>query len=100
MTTTAARLVSSLGMNSSRNIVGLIGALAVSLVIGAFAVQADGHKKKSQSPFPPAGDPSAYTGPSIADVPDGLPHANEGAFEGAGVLGKDALTEKKFSIGS
>ena len=94
MTTTAARLVSSLGMNSSRNIVVLIGALAVSLVIGVFAVQADGHKKKSKSPFPPAGDPSAYTGPSIADVPDGLPHANEGAFEGAGVLGKDALTEK------
>ena len=31
---------------------------------------------------PPEGDPSAYTGPLIGDLAEGLPHANQGTFEG------------------
>ena len=32
--------------------------------------------------FPPPGDPSEFTGPVFGDLPDGLPEANEGSFEG------------------
>ena len=33
-------------------------------------------------PFPPDGDPSAFTGPEIGNLPDDLPDANLGSFEG------------------
>ena len=42
----------------------------------AFAAGDDG------SPFPPDDDPSAHTGPLFGDLPEGLPEANGGAFEG------------------
>ena len=34
------------------------------------------------SPFPPEGDPSQFTGPYFGDLPEDLEEANEGAFEG------------------
>ncbi len=37
---------------------------------------------------PPEDDPSAFTGPDFSDLPEGLPHANEGAFEG-GAMGDE-----------
>ena len=36
----------------------------------------------SDDPFPSAGDPSEFTGPEFGDLPDGLPEANHGSFEG------------------
>ncbi len=33
-------------------------------------------------PYPPEDDPSAFTGPFVEPLPDGLPEANEGSFEG------------------
>jgi hypothetical protein len=38
--------------------------------------------RSNDSPLPKDGDPSAFTGPLIGDLPDGLPEANEGAAEG------------------
>jgi FtsP/CotA-like multicopper oxidase with cupredoxin domain len=36
----------------------------------------------NEDPLPPEGDPSAFTGPVFGDLPEGLPEANEGAFDG------------------
>ena len=47
--------------------------------------------KKDDNPFPDADDPSAFTGPFVDDVPEGLPEANEGAFDGGNTgTGADA----------
>lgn len=35
-----------------------------------------------ERPFPAASDPSRFTGPLIEDLPEGLPEANQGTYEG------------------
>jgi FtsP/CotA-like multicopper oxidase with cupredoxin domain len=37
---------------------------------------------EEEGPFPPEGDPSAFTGPEFGDLDEGLPDTNEGSFEG------------------
>ena len=37
---------------------------------------------EEEGPFPPAGDPSAFTGPEFGELDDDLPHTNDGSFEG------------------
>ena len=37
---------------------------------------------EEEGPFPPDGDPSAFTGPIIGELDDDLPDTNEGSFEG------------------
>jgi len=48
-------------------------------------------------PFPPEGDPSAFTGPEFGDLPDGMADANLGSFEG-GETGTSIDTSKDNSI--
>ncbi len=54
------------------------------LSAGFFASQAsaDFEGWRDHSPLPPDGDPSAYTGPQFGDLPEDLPVANQGSFEG------------------
>ncbi len=45
-------------------------------------------------PIPPDEDPSAFTGPVFGDLPEGLPEANEGSFEGGHTeTGEDTKVE-------
>ena len=45
------------------------------------------------SPFPPEDDPSHFTGPVFGDLPEDLPQANAGTFEG-GATGTNADAEQ------
>ena len=56
------------------------------------------HFQEALGPFPPANDPSAYGPLSYDPLPEGLPHANGGAFEG-GLTGTaaDALANNSIS---
>ena len=40
------------------------------------------HRRPPSNPHAGGGDPSQYTGPIIGDLPEDLPEANAGAFEG------------------
>ena len=53
------------------------------LTICLFATVTGGHANgKRGNTFPRGNDPSHFTGPQIGDLPEGLPEANEGTFEG------------------
>jgi FtsP/CotA-like multicopper oxidase with cupredoxin domain len=57
-------------------------AAALFLAGSLFSSHAYAHGGGEEGPFPPEGDPSAFTGPVSGDLPDDLPEANEGTFEG------------------
>ena len=48
------------------------------------------------SPFPDESDPSHFTGPLVEDLPEGLPEANKGSFEG----GETGTAEDAFETNS
>ena len=67
-------------------------------------------KPGNENPFPPPGDPSAFVPYSVGDLPEGLPEANHGSFEG-GISGtpddtiannsvpkEDQLTGRTFDV--
>lgn len=55
--------------------------VTAALLLASFAV-AYASADPPSGPFPPEDDPSHFTGPLIEDLPEGLPEANEGSFEG------------------
>ncbi len=56
---------------------------SISVDVGtALAGSSDDKKKKKKSTYPPPSDPSAFGPFVVDDLPDDLPEANEGAFEG------------------
>ena len=53
------------------------------LTVCLFATVTGGHANgKRGNTFPRGNDPSHFTGPQIGDLPEGLPEANEGTYEG------------------
>jgi FtsP/CotA-like multicopper oxidase with cupredoxin domain len=78
-----AGLVRVLGVNPW----GFAVLLAIALVSGPLATSGE-----PPGPFPDEDDPSHFTGPLIEDLPEGLPEANEGAFEG----GETGMAEDAF----
>ncbi len=73
------------GPDGTKNIRLTILALLAAFLVVAY-VSAD-----PPDPFPPDDDPSHFTGPLIEPLPDGLPEANEGSFEGGATgTGADA----------
>ncbi|MFC1748306.1 multicopper oxidase domain-containing protein [Pseudomonadota bacterium] len=66
-------------------------------IVSSFAVGSSHASGIGGSTIPPEGDPSAYTGPFIGEMPNSLPHANEGAFEG-GDTGTNADANANNSV--
>jgi len=55
---------------------------AAAAILAACLAVAYAGANPPHGPFPPEDDPSHFTGPLIEDLPEGLPEANEGSFEG------------------
>ena len=81
------------------------------LMVCFFATISDGYTKpKRNHHYPSYYDPSRYTGPQVGDLPEDLPEANQGTFEGgytetitdtheANVLqGQDQREDGKFNV--
>ncbi len=84
--------------------------LVLALCLLAPIAAAKKSKPGNENPFPPPGDPSAFVPYSVGDLPEGLPEANHGSFEG-GISGtpddtiannsvpkEDQLTGRTFDV--
>ena len=61
---------------------GVIALAAALFFLGSTAAYGARDRGYDDNPFPPDDDPSAFTGPVFGDLPEGLPEAHEGSFEG------------------
>ena len=87
-----------------------LGLLALAICLLAPTADAKKSDSRERSPFPPTGDPSAFSPYSVSDLPEGLPDANHGSFEGGisgtphdtiannSVAKEDQLTGRVFDV--
>ena len=68
--------------------------LLVAFFLTASAADAESKRSDGQPHRTDRNDPSALTGPIIGDLPENLPEANEGTFEGGETGTKEDTTEK------
>jgi FtsP/CotA-like multicopper oxidase with cupredoxin domain len=69
------------GSNNIRHFSRIVSSALLTVCL--FATVTGGHaNSKRGTTFPRGNDPSHFTGPQIGDLPEGLPEANQGTFEG------------------
>ena len=88
----------SLKLDFARQFPRFVGATLVAVCLTTIYISSG--YAEDHNPLPPEEDPSHFTGPKFGDLPEGLPEANEGAFEGGNTgTAADAGESNQLQVG-